>query len=84
MKHLITYIRYVTCRIILGFSDLTQDDQLILIKSGFFEIWLAHTSRMISSLDNTLTFSDGSYITKQQMENMLNVSTKPRIILVIS
>ena len=55
-----------------GFLDLTQDDQLILIKVGFFEIWLVHISRMANSLDNTLTFSDGSYITKQQMELMFD------------
>jgi len=56
-----------------GFLDLTQDDQLIMIKTGFFEIWLVHVSRMGSTLDNTLTFSDGSYITRQQMELMFDV-----------
>ncbi|XP_023236729.1 ecdysone-induced protein 78C [Centruroides vittatus] len=55
-----------------GFLDLTQDDQLILIKLGFFEIWLVHISRMISSIDNTVTFSDGSFITRQQMELMFD------------
>lgn len=56
-----------------GFLDLSQDDQLILIKLGFFEIWLVHVSRMVNSIDNTLTFSDGSYITRQQMELMFDV-----------
>ena len=55
-----------------GFLDLTQDDQLILIKLGFFEIWLVHIARMVSMADNTLTFSDGSFITKQQMEIMFD------------
>ncbi|RWS30791.1 ecdysone-induced protein 78C-like protein [Leptotrombidium deliense] len=55
-----------------GFLELTQDDQLILIKLGFFEIWLLHISRMINTIDNTLTFSDGSYITRQQMELMFD------------
>jgi len=55
-----------------GFLDLTQDDQLIMIKTGFFEIWIVHVARMISTLDNTLTFSDGSYITRQQMELMFD------------
>jgi len=55
-----------------GFLELTQDDQLILIKLGFFEIWLIHISRMINTLDNTLTFCDGSYITRQQMELMFD------------
>lgn len=57
-----------------GFLDLMQDDQLILIKSGFFEVWIVHISRMFNSLDNTLTFSEGSYITRQQMELMFDVS----------
>ncbi|CAL4111576.1 unnamed protein product [Meganyctiphanes norvegica] len=55
-----------------GFSDLSQDDQLILIKMGFFELWLTHVSRMVSSLDNTLTFSDGSYVSRTQMEVMFD------------
>ncbi|KAG7169548.1 Ecdysone-induced protein 78C-like [Homarus americanus] len=55
-----------------GFSELSQDDQLILIKVGFLELWLTHVSRMVSSLDNTLTFSDGSYVTRTQMEMMFD------------
>lgn len=55
-----------------GFLELTQDDQLILIKLGFFEVWLVHIARMVNTLDNTLTFSDGSYITRQQMELMFD------------
>lgn len=57
-----------------GFLELMQDDQLILIKCGFIEIWIVHISRMVNSLDNTLTFSDGNYITRQQMELMFDVS----------
>ncbi|XP_046608258.1 ecdysone-induced protein 78C isoform X1 [Neodiprion virginianus] len=51
-----------------GFCDLTQDDQLILIKVGFFEIWLTHVAKMVS--DTTMTFDDGTYITRHQMELM--------------
>lgn len=57
-----------------GFLELTQDDQLIMIKLGFFEVWLVHVSRMTNTLENTLTFSDGTFITKQQMELMFDVS----------
>uniref|UniRef100_A0A0A1XE20 Ecdysone-induced protein 78C n=2 Tax=Zeugodacus cucurbitae TaxID=28588 RepID=A0A0A1XE20_ZEUCU len=49
-----------------GFCDFTQDDQLILIKLGFFEVWLSHVARMIN--DATLTFDDGTYLTRQQLE----------------
>lgn len=55
-----------------GFLDLTQDDQLILIKVGFFEMWLVHVSRMINHVDKTLTFSDGSFVTRNQMDIMFD------------
>ncbi|XP_067643061.1 ecdysone-induced protein 78C isoform X2 [Eurosta solidaginis] len=48
------------------FCDFTQDDQLILIKLGFFEVWLSHVARMIN--DATLTFDDGTYLTRRQLE----------------
>ncbi|CAH1396609.1 unnamed protein product [Nezara viridula] len=49
-----------------GFCELSQDDQLILIKIGFFELWLSHVSRL--STDSTFTFADGTFITRQQLE----------------
>ncbi|CAM1319498.1 Uncharacterised protein g7228 [Pycnogonum litorale] len=54
------------------FSDLTQDDQLILIKLGFMEIFFIQVSRLYNPLDNTLMFHDGSYITRQQIELMFD------------
>ncbi|XP_052871854.1 ecdysone-induced protein 78C [Anopheles cruzii] len=51
-----------------GFGALLQDDQLILIKLGFFEVWLTHVAR--STSDATLTFDDGVYITRQQLETI--------------
>lgn len=60
--------------VIVGFSELSQDDQLILIKVGFVEVWLTQVSRLVSALDHTLTFSDGSYVTRTQMEMMFDVS----------
>lgn len=56
-----------------GFSELSQDDQLMLIKGGFFELWLTRVSRLISSGDGTLTFSDGSYLTRHQLELIFEV-----------
>lgn len=56
-----------------GFSDLTQDDQLILIKLGFFEVWLVHISKTADFVDNTLTFADGSYLSRKQLELMFDV-----------
>lgn len=54
-----------------GFCELSQDDQLILIKVGFFEVWLCHISKMTT--DNSMTFEDGTYFTRQQLELMYEV-----------
>ncbi|XP_071446843.1 ecdysone-induced protein 78C [Hetaerina americana] len=53
-----------------GFCDLGQDDQLILIKVGFFEVWLAHVARTVNPREGTLTFSDGTFVTRHQMDMM--------------
>ncbi|UYV67311.1 hypothetical protein LAZ67_5000201 [Cordylochernes scorpioides] len=55
-----------------GFLDLPQDDQLILIKLGFLEVWLVHVARMLCPVDNTLTLACGSYITRPQLELMFD------------
>lgn len=55
-----------------GFCDFTQDDQLILIKLGFFELWLSHIAK--TTTDTSLTFDDGTYLTRQQLEIMYDVS----------
>ena len=62
-----------------GFCDLSQDDQLILIKVGFFEVWLSHISKMTT--DSSMTFEDGTYITRQQMELMYEVRIIHRLSL---
>lgn len=56
-----------------GFCDFTQDDQLILIKLGFFELWLSHIAK--TTTDTSLTFDDGTYLTRQQLEIMYDVSS---------
>lgn len=65
----------------VGFCELSQDDQLILIKVGFFELWLGHVSRLVS--DSCLTFADGTFITRQQMELMYDVSYLKSVIICI-
>ena len=55
-----------------GFCDFTQDDQLILIKLGFFEVWLNNIAK--ATTENTITFDDGHYLTRQQLEVMYDVS----------
>jgi hypothetical protein len=57
-----------------GFPELSQDDQLILIKIGFFEVWLGHVTRMINAAEGTLTLSDGATISRQQLDSIFDVS----------
>lgn len=56
-----------------GFCDFSQDDQLILIKLGFFEVWLSHVTKIATEADALLTFDDGSYLTKEQLEILYDV-----------
>ena len=58
---------------LLGFPDLSQDDQLILIKIGFFEVWLTHVSRLVNAQEMTLTLADGATLSKKQMELIFDV-----------
>lgn len=55
-----------------GFCDFSQDDQLILIKLGFFEVWLSHVTKL--STDASLTFDDGTYLSRDQLELLYDVS----------
>lgn len=61
VQHIVEFAKRVP-----GFCDFTQDDQLILIKLGFFEVWLSHVARMITG--TSLTFDDGAYLTRDQLE----------------
>lgn len=61
-------------RLFAGFADLEQDDQLILIKAGFFEVWLIRVARMFNPQSCSLTFCDGSVVSRDQLEVIYNVS----------
>ncbi|XP_014364740.2 ecdysone-induced protein 78C [Papilio machaon] len=49
-----------------GFYSLPQDDQLILIKMGFFEVWLTRAARL--STPARLVFDDGTAFTHRHLE----------------
>ena len=57
-----------------NFTQLGQDDQLILIKQGFFECWLVQIARTLQPSDYTITFACGEQFTRQQFELMFDVS----------
>lgn len=50
-----------------GILDLSQDDQLILIKMSFFEMWLTSMARMFNHDENVVTFEDGSIIHRDEL-----------------
>ena len=51
-----------------GFLALDQLDQLLLIKSGFFEIWLVSVAGMFNHSEGSLSFADGTFIERHQLE----------------
>lgn len=53
-----------------SFQELHQDDQLLCIKLGFFEVWLVHAARL--SNEAGLTFADGTCISRQHLEVMFD------------
>ncbi|CAH0578331.1 unnamed protein product [Chrysodeixis includens] len=48
-----------------GFHTLPQDDQLILIKIGFFEVWLTRITRLSSP--DRIVFDDGTTFSHNQL-----------------
>ncbi|XP_044750697.1 ecdysone-induced protein 78C isoform X2 [Coccinella septempunctata] len=54
-----------------GFTELQQDDQLILLKLGFLEIWFCHVAKMTT--ETSFMFEDGLKLSKQQLEIMYDV-----------
>ncbi|XP_065349550.1 ecdysone-induced protein 78C isoform X2 [Cloeon dipterum] len=57
-----------------GFCSLNQDDQLILIKLGFLEVWLSQcASNLAQQSEQTLCFADGSFVSRSQLETIYDV-----------
>ncbi|VEL39693.1 unnamed protein product [Protopolystoma xenopodis] len=50
------------------FGQLGQPDQLVLIKTGFFEVWLTQAARLISMQDRLITLCEGRQIAKQELD----------------
>jgi len=56
-----------------GFSSLPQDDQLILIKTGFFEMWSIHMAPL--AVKESFTLSDGLVINRKHVDAVYSVSS---------
>lgn len=55
-----------------GFSNLCQDDQLIIVKQGFFSGFCCQLAQLTA--DNNLTFEDAHYIRPSFLTLMFDVS----------
>lgn len=75
-RYMYLYIFVLICW--AGFPELNQDDQLILIKCGFFEVWLMRMARMFNKAEGCLTFEDGSIIQKEELGVVFSVSLRPQ------
>jgi hypothetical protein len=50
---------------------MPQDDQLILIKTGFFEIWAVYVASMTTK--DSLTLSDGLTLNRKHLDIVYDV-----------
>lgn len=57
-----------------SFFDLNWDDRLLCLKLRFFEIWIIHACRLVNCDHGTITFSNGCYLSRHQLEIIYNVS----------
>ena len=55
-----------------GFTSLPQDDQLILIKTGFFEMWSIHMAPLAGK--ESFTLSDGLVLNRKHLDGVYSVS----------
>lgn len=59
-----------------GFAQFSADDQLIIVKVGFFEMFLAQVARTAMTGDRpeaVMTFDDGYFVTADHLARMFNV-----------
>ena len=54
-----------------GFEELSQSDQLNLIKGTFIEVWVVRLAPLIDVESNTLTLQDGTTLTREMLTVMM-------------
>ena len=54
-----------------GFEELSQSDQLNLIKGTFIEVWVVRLAPLIDVESNTLTLQDGTTLTREMLNVMM-------------
>lgn len=67
-------IRYVLPAV--GFAELPPDDQLILLKTGFIDIWLILNSVRLTHVKDSITLYDGTQIPICEVTTIYTVSRR--------
>lgn len=52
---------------VLGFLNISHKDQILAVKTAFFEVWLVWISRTMNSKLGILTFSHGVTFSQEQL-----------------
>ncbi|KAH9519321.1 hypothetical protein Btru_075258 [Bulinus truncatus] len=60
------------CQDVPGFSSLAKGDKEILIKRGYYDIWIMTNSKLFHDNESFLQLTDGTFYTKAWMERILN------------
>lgn len=53
-----------------GFGSMRQEDQIILLKTGFFQAWIILISRVLSAKDHTMILEGDLFFKKEVIDNM--------------
>ena len=59
---------------VVGFSELSQDYKIALIKSHAFKVWLCRIACMFDEKTHELTLETSIHVTKWQLESIYGVS----------
>ncbi|XP_070572943.1 nuclear hormone receptor E75-like [Ptychodera flava] len=62
--HLVQFAKFLP-----GFMDLNQEDQMTLLKGGFFEMWLIRSCKRLSEKCETVQFGHGPSFQRSELFN---------------
>ncbi|CAL1535957.1 unnamed protein product [Lymnaea stagnalis] len=68
------------CQDVPGFATLAKKDKELLIKRGYYDIWMLTNSKMFHDNESYLQLSDGTFYTRGWMERILNPVIADKIV----
>lgn len=67
---LVAIFIFVCHSCIVGFVNISHKDQILAVKTAFFEVWLVWISRTMNPKLGTLTFSHGITFSQEQLSTV--------------